>query len=310
MSIEYTSHQLELLDKLNAYQKENNLTQNQLAMYIGVSRTAISQLRNNNYPSDPQGIFDIIESYLENKEEAALTYKETGYVDTSISSEICNIIRICQIKGGLAVIGGDAGVGKTKAARHFVKEHGTDSVLIHVNPCMSAIRPLLDGIADKIGASMEKTNDKLWRSITARLSDGMVLIFDEAQHLTYKTIEVLRSFSDHFNDMDQTLGICFLGNVDTAGKFGGKRAEFAQISNRTKLRKIYGTDSIKREDISKLFPMLQSQHMEKEIDLLWNVAKAPQAIRGTVNLFSHAYDNRDYSYNGLVAAMKFMDMQI
>lgn len=310
MSVEYTPHQLELLQKLDICQEEKKLTQNQLAALVGVSKTAISQLRKNNYPSDPQGIFDIIESYFKTKEKAALTYKETGYVNTSISSEICNIIRVCQVKGGLAMVGGDAGIGKTKAARHFVREHGADSVLIHVNPCMSAIRPLLEGVAEKVGAGTEKTNDKLWRSIVGRLSDGMVLIFDESQHLTYKTIEVLRSFSDYFNDMDQTLGICFLGNTDAAGKIGGKRAEFAQISNRTKFRKIYSTDAVKREDIAKLFPMLEAQHMEKEIDLLWNVAKTPQAIRGTVNLFSNAYDNRDYSYNGLVAAMKFMDMQI
>ena len=88
------------------------------------------------------------------------------------------------------------------------------------------------------------------------------------------------------------------------------RAEFAQISNRTKQRKIYTKDAIKRDDIIKLFPILEAEHKDKEIDLLWKIAKTPQALRGAINLFSNAYDNEDYSYKGLIAMMKFMDMQI
>jgi len=49
---------------------------------------------------------------------------------------------------------------------------------------------------------------------------------------------------------------------------------------------------------------------EKEIELLWRVAQTPQALRGAINLFSNAYDNEDYSYEGLIAMMKFMEMQI
>ena len=33
-------------------------------------------------------------------------------------------------------------------------------------------------------------------------------------------------------------------------------------------------------------------------------------INGVVNLFSNAYDNEDYSYEGLVAMAKYMDMEV
>ncbi|MCM1227885.1 MAG: AAA family ATPase [Clostridium sp.] len=201
-------------------------------------------------------------------------------------------------------------MGKTKAARQFLKDNPTNSVLITVNPCNSAIKPLLENIADKIGAGNERTIDKLWISIANKLSDGMVLIFDEAQHLSYKAIEALRSFSDYFADQDETLGICFIGNTDTVGRLGSKRAEFAQIANRTKQRKIYSKDTITRNDIIKLFPILKSENKDKEIDLLWRVAKTPQAIRGVINVFSNAYDNGNYSYEGIIAMMKFMDIAI
>ncbi len=308
--MEYTSHQQELLDKLDDLQKSKGLSQAKLSELVGISSSTISQLRNKKYPADPQQVFGILESYFGVKESASLTYSEIKYAPTSISSEIYNIIRICQVKGGLAVACGDAGIGKTKAARQFVSENPNNSILITVNPCITAIKPLLEVIADRLGASVEKSRDKLWMSIAGKLSDGMVLIFDEAQHLPYKTIEVLRSFSDYFNDKGQTLGICFIGNVDTVSRLGSRRAEFAQIANRTKQRKIYSKDSIKREDIIKLFPLLESEHMDKEIDLLWKVSKTTQALRGAINLFSNAYDNKNYTYTGLIAMMKFMDMQI
>lgn len=309
-NIEYTPHQQELLEKLNDLQKSKGLSQAKLSDLVGISSSTISQLRNKKYPADPQQLFSILENYFGVKERAKLTYTEIEYAATSISSEVYDIIRICQVKGGLAVACGDAGIGKTKAAREFIKDHPTNSALVTVNPCITAIKPLLEVIADRIGAAVEKSRDKLWQSIAGKLSDGMVLIFDEAQHLSYKTIEVLRSFSDYFNDKGQTLGICFIGNADTVSRLGSRRAEFAQISNRTKQRKIYTKEEIKRDDIIKLFPILREEHKEMEIDLLWSVAKTPQALRGAINLFSNAYDNENYSYEGLIAMMNFMDMQI
>lgn len=306
----YTPLQRELLAKVDELQQSKGLSQTKLAKLVGISSGTLSQLRNGKYAADPQQVFNILENYFGVKEEAKLTYSETGYVETSISSEIYDIIRICQVKGGLAVACGAAGIGKTKAAQQFIKDHRTNSVLITINPCLTAIKSLLKVIASRIGASIEKSRDELWMSIVESLSDGMVLIFDEAQHLPPKTIEVLRSFSDYFTDNGQTLGICFIGNLETVGRYSGKKAEFAQIANRTKQKKVYTQEEIKRDDITMLFPLLETEQKEKEIDLLWSISKTPQALRGAINLFSNAYDNDDYSYQGLVAMMKFMDMQI
>ena len=101
-----------------------------------------------------------------------------------------------------------------------------------------------------------------------------------------------------------------MGNPETVDRYSIKRAEFAQIANRTKQKKIYTQEEIKRDDIVKLFPILEAEQKEKEIELLWRVAQTPQALRGAINLFSNAYDNEDYSYEGLIAMMKFMEMQI
>ena len=306
----YTKEQEELLEKVEQLRIERNLSQNQISKLLGISATTLSQIRNGNYSADPQNIFVAIEKYFGVKDKEKATYREVEYAPTNISTMIYDIISVCQFKGGLTVVAGDAGIGKTKAAQKFVRDNPTNSVLITVNPCLTNIKSLLKIIADRIGASQERSRDEMWNAIVRKLSDGTVLIFDEAQHLSLKEIEVLRSFSDHFGDIGQTLGICFVGNTDTVARIGSKRAEFAQIANRTKQRKLYTKAAIKRDDISKLFPILAEQDMDKEIDLLHHIAQTPQALRGVVNLFSNAYDNGDYTYNGLVAMAKFMDIVV
>lgn len=308
--MEYTSHQQELLDKVKAHMKENNLSQADAAVQIGISKTALSQLFSKKYNADPQKMFDTLEGYFSVKERSQQAYQEVKYADTSISSEIYDVIGVCHAKGGLAIAAGDAGIGKTKAAQRYIEEHPTNAILITVNPCLTSIKAILNELAERLGAPAEHSRDKLWKAIVQKLSDGMILIFDESQHLTLKTIEVLRSFSDYFNDRGQTLGICFVGNTDTVAHIGSKKAEFAQIANRTKQTKIYTRMRIQRRDIAKLFPILNEKGMEKELDYLFRIAHTPQALRGAINLFSNAYDNENYTYAGLVAMAKFMDMEV
>ncbi|MDE5619325.1 MAG: helix-turn-helix domain-containing protein, partial [Ruminococcus sp.] len=99
----YTSEQLELLEKVEALKKEKNLSQNAVGQLIGVSGTALSQLRNGKYNANPQKIFDTLAGYFGVKEKAKLTYTEIEYVPTSISEQVYATISICQKKGGLAV---------------------------------------------------------------------------------------------------------------------------------------------------------------------------------------------------------------
>lgn len=306
----YTDKQMALLDKVESLMNEKNISQNAVGQLIGVSGTALSQIRNGRYKSNPQKIFDILESYFGEDKKTDYAYSDKAYVETTISGEIYKVIANCQSKGGLAIVCGDAGIGKTKTAHKFVSDNPTDSFLITINPCITGMKNLLRTIADRIGANQEKNISDMWFSIVNKISNGTVLIFDEAQHLTLKTIEILRSFSDYFTDKGQTLGICFIGNLDTVSAMGGRKAEFAQISNRTRQRKIYRSTDIKREDICRIFPVLEKEGMNAEIDYLLKISQTSQALRGAINLFSNAYDNENYTYAGLVAMAEFMEMEV
>lgn len=302
----YTENQNDILNKLECL-IDNVGSQNKAAQLIGISASAISGIRKGEYNGNAEAVFSKLADYFGLKEEAQLTYNEIKYASTSISNQIYEIIRVCHVKGGLVIACGDAGIGKTKAIRKYAEDYPNKTITITMNPCITGAKSLLLTLAAKVGADRSRSISELWSSISSKLTDGTVIIFDEAQHMTLRDIEILRSFSDYFNDMGQTLGIAFIGNPETVYKMGVKKAEFAQIANRTKQIKIYSTTDIQRDDIIKLFPLLDGN--DAETDFLWKIAKTHQGIRGVVNLFSNAYDNENYTLAGLKAMADFMEIR-
>ncbi|MGN1223626.1 MAG: helix-turn-helix domain-containing protein, partial [Ruminococcus sp.] len=77
--MEYTEHQKMLLQKADALQREKKLSQNGLGELLGISGSALSQVRNGKYQANPQQIFDTLESYFATKEQSSLTYQEISY---------------------------------------------------------------------------------------------------------------------------------------------------------------------------------------------------------------------------------------
>lgn len=284
--------------------------QNKAAELLGVNAGALSQLLAHTYAANPARQFEKIDAYFAVKDETAQSWKTVDYVDTYISTAAYDVLRLCQARGGISIICGDAGIGKTKAVEKYVKDHPTNAFMVTVNECFAKSKPLLGLIADTLGAAHEKSMDGLWRSIVGKLSDGMILIVDESQNLSMKTVDMLRSFSDYFDARGQTVGICLVGNAETAGKFGSRASALAQVRNRTKYTATFVSSKIQQSDIHKLFPNYRPGTDDMAIDFLLRVARTDQGIRGCVNLMVNASQNGDTSYEGLVAAAKKSCLQV
>jgi len=278
--------------------------QNKAAELLGVNAGALSQLLAHTYAANPARQFEKIAAYFAVKDDSARNWKAVDYVDTYISTAAYDVLRLCQARGGISIICGDAGIGKTKAVEKYVKDHPTNAVMVTVNECFARSKSLLGLIADTIGAPHEKSMDGLWRSIVGKLSDGMILIIDESQNLSMKTVDMLRSFSDYFEARGQTVGICLVGNAETAGKFGSRASALAQVKNRTKYTATFVSAKIQYSDIVKLFPNYRPGTDDMAIDFLLRIARTDQGIRGCVNLVSSAHGNEDTSYEGLVETAK------
>lgn len=298
----------ELLEKFDALAAEMG-SANKAAAATGVSAPIISQLRKGQYKGDTEKQYEILAKYFEVKEAAAATYSEVAYAPISTSKKVYSTIRSCHIKGGFSIITGDAGIGKTKAIQKYAADNAENTVVITVNPCQKSAKAVLKLLALKLNVPLIAATDDLWFSIVGKLHDGMVLIVDEAQLLTFQAIETLRSIADYFDGNDQTLGVALIGNNGIRDRVEGKTREiYRQVNNRTWQRPFLQTTDVKLEDIRLLFPMLPAD--SAEIRFLHKIAQSAEGVRGAVRLFGNAVDNEKYNLDGLAAMAKSMRINL
>ena len=306
---ELTPEQREALDKIAAAAADLGLSEKKMCERIGVSSSVISQIRGGYYPGDWDKQFDKIYAYFENKTAAAEAYSEVEYAPTSISTLVYKTLRNVQLKGGFAFVTGDAGIGKTKALRKYIADNPLNSVLITVNPCTKSTKAVLKLLALELGVPVSQSRDDLWMSIAAKLHDGMVVAVDEAQLLTYGSIETLRAFADFFAERGQTLGVALVGNQGIREKIEGRtREQYRQVANRAWQRQQISTTDVQPEDIRMLFPILDGK--EQELTLLFKIAQTAEGIRGAVRLFGNAYDSGSYDFKGIVNMAKMMHLDL
>ena len=308
--MEYTEEQKAILAELEEFIKSKP-SQKEACRIIGISDGVISPLRKGTYEGRVDKVFKQLKDYFEIKRKSENLAKNlsTDYVETSVSNEIYQILNICQVKGNLAVICGDAGIGKTKAAVRYRKDHPTTCISITMNTCSTSIKSLLRMIAAQLNVSAARSNDEIWLAVTEKLSDGMMLIVDEAQFLTFSQLEVLRSFSDYFENRGNTFGVALVGNHEILGTMGSRHNEYAQIINRCEITRTYRAANVLRSDIQMLFPAIAEN--EKEIDFLWSVSKSIHSIRGAVKLYNTARQGGNCTYDGLVAAAEdYMNIKV
>lgn len=297
----------ELQQRLREYIAECG-SQSKAASAIGKSTAAISTYLSNTFKGNLENFEKHLEEIFENKKAAEQLKSAsvgTVYKPTSISKGVYETIRLCHLKGGLAIECGDAGIGKTMACKKYAEDYPTSAIYVTVNPCLVTLSAFLKLLCrvQKITANGRK--DEMWM----RLADSFegerkVLIIDEAQHLPIKTIEAIRAFFDS----NPQLGICLVGNIETVTNTGKSKEAFAQIRNRTKLTEVRHTSSIQSSDIEILFPAVATD--EKAVSLLLGIARSTQGIRGASNVFSNSVDNGNITYSGLIAMAKAMRLKI
>lgn len=291
----------ELAAKLGSEKKAGDI--------CGVRSSIVSQLRSETYKGVVEKQFAKLEAYFDTKSKAADTYSEIEYAPTTISEVVYKTLENVKIKGGFAFVTGDAGIGKTKALRKYIADNPLNSVMITINPCTKSTKAVLKLLALELGLPLSQSRDDLWMTIAAKLHDGMVIAVDEAQLLTYGSIETLRSFADYFSERGQTLGIALVGNEGIREKIEGRsREQYRQVNNRAWQRQQLRTLDVQKADIEMLIPILDGK--DRELTFLHKIAQTAEGVRGAVRLFGNAYDMGEYDFEGLVKMAKMMHLDL
>lgn len=286
---------------LQKYKKENGKTQAALARELGISESALSSFLSGSYKA-PWTVCEKVSSLMQTHEKKKIAPKEPDFVPTTISRTVINAIRYCHIQGKIAVVYGDAGIGKTMAVRQYLKENSL-AVGITISPTYASITGVNELLADQLGVR-ERVARKITKEIINRLrGSGRVLVIDEAQHLTVRTLNHLRCISD-----ESGIGLALIGNDEVYTKMKGHgRADFAQLFSRIGMRKPVLTTNITREDVRAVFGRYDMD--ESALDVLYRISRTNYGLRGAVNVFVNtAAVFQEITDSGIGKIMKDMNI--
>ena len=221
----------------------------------------------------------------------------------------------------MALVTGEAGVGKTTAVRSFLQELPTNKFLVVYIGQTQDGSTIWEGLARNLGIVPKRFRPQQRMQINQFLSDNLVeqgkdiiLVVDEAHLLTNNTLEEIRLLTNADFDRTSPLTVILVGQLSLRARL--KTAGFEAINQRLKYR--YALEGFTEEDtaayikhrlrmvslkediftpeaIRRIF--LASQGIPREINNLCTVAFLSAQNNGAAKvdakLVGHLLDQRD-----------------
>lgn len=262
-----------LIQRTQRYMETHSISQNQFAAKVNLSSAALSSYLNQKYKGSVEAVERQLSEFFKLDEEAEAAAEKTAsllpraaYVPTSISEDVCQSIRFAQLEHCMVVLHGDAGVGKSKGAQKFLRDHPTNAVGISITPSTGTLNGSIKLLARALRVPECRNKMDQMMALRSRL-DGTnwVIVIDEAQHLKYAALEEIRSLTDD-NPMtgEHGVGVVLIGNSEVYSRLQGRQqAQFAQLFSRIRMQREYTTRKVKEDDVRKLFPVLAEQNARK-----------------------------------------------
>jgi DNA transposition AAA+ family ATPase len=217
----------QFIDKVQQFLVTSKWSMTRLAKSTGVSGSALSQFLANKYPGDVEKVKEKLLSVIDREgEKATLKNANPQFTETSISKRFFETADQCRLFCDMGVCYGDAGIGKTQAAREYALRHG-ETILIECLPCYSP-SAFLHTLQDRLCKSECKNNSAVFCSIVDKLKgSGRLIIIDEAEKLPYKTLEYIRRIHDMAD-----IGILLVGMPELIGNLKGFNNQYRQLYSR------------------------------------------------------------------------------
>ncbi len=204
----YTSELETLAQKVNTYLASSNKSITELAKETNYSRTTLSRYLSGKYDSNPEQIEEILTSYLEQigngtsdlKSNVIKIAKRKTFFENRDASSVIGVCSSCQENGGLGIVVGRSGFGKTHALKYYSKMNRV--AYIECDDTMSS-RDLVESIERTLG--IPQSYGTIWKRVNGireffNVNHGYLLIIDEADKLiskyTQKKMEILRAIFD------------------------------------------------------------------------------------------------------------------
>lgn len=211
--------------ELKDLRNEKCYTVSFVAKAINVSNATLHLWLNDNYKGNVEKINDAVRNFLE-IEKLREGKVSIDFIKTSVVEDVFDIARVCHVEGEIGVCCGNAGIRKTYAVKRYAIEK-TDVVLIEADLGYTP-KVLFTELHKKLGFDGIGTIHNMFGDILNKLkSSGRLIIVDEAEHLPYKSLELLRRVYDKAN-----VGILLVGMPRLISNLKGDKRQYAQLFSR------------------------------------------------------------------------------
>ncbi|WP_448660328.1 AAA family ATPase [Sphingomonas sp. CJ99] len=210
---------------------------------IGIKHQTLSLFGTKNYNADETHLAETIARYRQLLVQQASIAVEAPDVpvwyETPTSQQLMRLLGWAQ-RGRIVVAAMGAGLGKTKTAQQF-QGYFPNVFRATMSPSTAGVNNMQIELLEALGEpNAVGTPQKLSRRIRDRVKDlsNPVIILDEAQHLSEKSIEEARSWHDMTG-----VGIALFGNIGVMQRIegGSRKAAFAQLYSRIGMRLVRTT---------------------------------------------------------------------
>ncbi len=217
----------DLRQDLKILMEERGLSQTVVARALGLSVATLSQWLSATYKGNVSKVDGDVKGFLQRqKERLKSRKKEIDFVMTTTASRLFEVARICHLDGEIGVAYGEAGIGKTMASKEYAAKN-SDVILIEADLGYTA-RALFTDLHRRVGLDGSGTVHDMFNDVVLKLSgSGRLIVIDEAEHLPYRALELLRRIYDKAG-----VGILLVGMPRLVFNLRGKKGEYAQLYSR------------------------------------------------------------------------------
>jgi len=216
------------------------LTQKDIADESGIPNGTFTNWLKDTYSGRVDNVNAKVERWLDSRiknKAAGLNIPDAPeFMALEASGKIEQVLRFAQIMPDMALIVGDAGVGKTSTAMFYAGQN-PNVTLVTSHPSISRANTLFGEIARLVGVR-EKASARLFQAVADVIGKkGHLLVIDEAQHLAMDALEELRALHDLFE-----VGIVLMGNrsVHSLVTSGHNEGQYTQLFSRFGQRIVLG----------------------------------------------------------------------
>lgn len=281
-----------LQEQLNQFMQAHNIKQETVARGVGVSSAVISQWRQGKYMGNNEEVEARVAAYLE-RELGKLSKPELTqvFVNTTTAQKMLDMLRLTHLSRENGLLYAQAGTGKTTTIRHYAQQY-PDVILIEAD-VTDTPSVVLKSIAKKIGTSTSGSLNDIKEGILEKLTQsGRMIIVDEAEQLSTKSLEILRRLHDKAG-----IGLVLVGMPRLLSNLLGKRGELAQLYSRIGLH-LPLPDKVANNELAQIARLTLSNLPEDALkELVLMVNGSPRRLWKAMNLVHGMSQNHNEPIN-------------